>query len=386
VIRRPQSSRREATPQRLVETVQHREVEPTKTSVGTRFAAEIRAPIVVDGQLWGAVIVDSPDPELLPTDISARVRDFADLVATAIANAAAREELTASRARIVTAADNARRRLERDLQDGAQQRLESLKLDVRMAEESIPPQLGDLRQQFSNIVAGLDGVSDDLHEFSRGIHPAVLCSGLSSALQTLARRSAVPVVLDVDVDGRLPESVEVAAYYIFSEALTNTTKHAQASEVHAAVHLEDAKLRLSFRDNGVERLDAIDQADESRAVTGICAAPSRAAAIAGEYSQSWNHRWSKDQDGNWSRQRTLKRKCDAQQCPAGSGAGNLIRPPSASTRSTKPTSPEPLLGFAPPTPLSLKERRSLASSRWTAACTSDACARLVVLVSASEKM
>lgn len=231
--------------------VAHREVEPTKTSVGKRFAAEIRAPIVVDGQLWGAVIVDSPDPGLLPTDINARVRDFADLVATAIANAAAREELTASRARIVTAADNARRRLERDLHDGAQQRLESLKLDLRMAEESIPPQLGDLRQQFSNIVAGLDGVSDDLHEFSRGIHPAVLSSGLSSALQTLARRSAVPVVLDVDVDGRLPESVEVAAYYIFSEALTNTTKHAQASEVHFAVHLEDAKLRLSFRDDGV---------------------------------------------------------------------------------------------------------------------------------------
>jgi PAS domain S-box-containing protein len=231
--------------------VAHREVEPDKTPVGARLAGEIQAPIVVDGQLWGAVIVDSADPELLPTDINARVRDFADLVATAIANAAAREELTASRARIVTAADTARRRLERDLHDGAQQRLESLKLDVRMAEESIPPQLGDLRQQFSNIVAGLDGVSDDLHEFSRGIHPAVLCSGLGSALETLARRSAVPVVLDVDVEGRLHESVEVAAYYIVSEALTNTAKHAQASEVHAAVHVEDAKLRLSIRDNGI---------------------------------------------------------------------------------------------------------------------------------------
>jgi len=211
----------------------------------------VEAPIIVDGRVWGAVIANASRPDLLPADAEGRIRDFADLVATSIANAATREELTASRKRIVAAADNARRRLERDLHDGAQQRLESLKLDVRLAESLAPPELNDLRRQLSQIVAGLAGVSEDLHEFSRGIHPAVLASGLAPALWTLARRSAVPVTLDVDVDTRLAESVEVAAYYIVAEALTNIAKHARASEVHACVHVEEPNLSLSIRDDGI---------------------------------------------------------------------------------------------------------------------------------------
>jgi signal transduction histidine kinase len=216
----------------------------------------VKAPIVLDGRVWGAVVVDSSRPELLPADTRGRVKDFADLVATAIANAAAREELTASRARIVAAADTARRQLERDLHDGAQQRLETLKLEVRLAEESVPPKLDDLREQISNIVVGLEGVSEDLHEFSRGIHPAVLAGGLSAALRTLANRSAVPVTLDVAVeDTQMSDSVEVAAYYVVAESLTNTAKYARASEVHVSGHVEGQSLCLCVRDNGIGGVD-----------------------------------------------------------------------------------------------------------------------------------
>jgi signal transduction histidine kinase len=166
-------------------------------------------------------------------------------------------ELTASRVRIVAAADDARRRLERDLHDGAQQRLVSLGLELRGAEASVPADLHPLREKISDIVSGLAGVSQDLQEISRGIHPAILSKGgLGPALKSVARRSAVPVELDVAVDRRLPESAEVAAYYVVVEALTNTAKHAQASEVFVCVKSEGANLRLSIRDDGIGGADS----------------------------------------------------------------------------------------------------------------------------------
>jgi signal transduction histidine kinase len=217
----------------------------------------VGAPIVVDSRVWGAAIVASSRPEPLPADTEARVGDFADLVATAIANAATRAELAASRARIVAAADSARRRFERDLHDGAQQRLVSLGLGLRTAEASVPSDLHPLREQISDIVSGLTGVSEELREISRGIHPEILSKGgLGPALRTLARRSAVPVQLDLRVDRRLPESAEVAAYYVVAEALTNAAKHARASEVNVRVEAEDAHLRLSIRDDGIGGADS----------------------------------------------------------------------------------------------------------------------------------
>src|SRR6202022_4579795 len=208
-------------------------------------AAEIRelglqdgvgAPITVDGRLWGVAAVGSWRPEPLPPDTEGRVGDFADLVATAIANAQTHAQLTASRARIVAAGDDARRRFERDLHDGAQQRLVSLGLQLRTAEASLPPEQQALREQISDLVTSVAGVSKDLQELSRGIHPAILSKGgLGPALQTLARRSAVPVELDLSVHRRLPESAEVAAYYVVAEALTNAAKHARASEVEVCV-------------------------------------------------------------------------------------------------------------------------------------------------------
>jgi signal transduction histidine kinase len=235
----------------------------------------VRAPILVAGRLWGTAVVGSRRPEPLPADTEPRVGDFADLVATAIANAEARSELSASRARTVAAADDARRRVERDLHDGAQQRLVSLGLALRTTEASLPPDMPALREEISDIVEGLTGVAEDLQEISRGIHPAILSKGgLGPALKTLARRSTVPVVLNIDVDRRLAGSAEVAAYYVVAEALTNVAKHARASEVHVSVMAEDANLLISIRDDGIGGVD-------SRNGSGLVGLTDRVEALGG---------------------------------------------------------------------------------------------------------
>ena len=211
----------------------------------------VGAPIIVDGRLWGAAIVGFPGSEPPPPDTEERLTDFAELVATAIANAEARGELIASRARIVTAGDEARRRIERDLHDGAQQRLVALALRVRLLQAS-PPTDSDLRQQLADVGDGLAEASEELRQVSHGIHPAVLTQGgLRPALGALRRRAAIPVELRVDVERRLPESVEVAAYYVVAEALTNAAKHACASQVTVDVNADDKLLRLSVTDDGI---------------------------------------------------------------------------------------------------------------------------------------
>jgi signal transduction histidine kinase len=226
----------------------------TVRELGIRSAVGV--PIIVEDRLWGVAIVGSTRPEPLPTDTEARVGDFTDLIGTAIANAEARTQLTASRARIVAAADEARRRLERNLHDGAQQRLVSLGLQLRTAEASVPPELDQLKEQISDLVTGLAGVAEDLHEISRGIHPAILTNGLGRALKTLARRSTVPVELAVAIERQVPEPAEVAAYYVVTEALTNVAKHARASRVVVCVDADDANLRLTITDDGIGGADS----------------------------------------------------------------------------------------------------------------------------------
>jgi signal transduction histidine kinase len=163
-----------------------------------------------------------------------------------------RAEVAASRARIVAAADQARRRIERDLHDGIQQRLVSLVLDLRATEAAVPAESPELQAQLARVAGGLTGALDELREISRGIHPAILSGGgLGPALKALARRSVVPVELDVQVPGRLPEQVEVAAYFVVSEALANAAKHARASVVQVEAWTRDGSLRLSVRDDGV---------------------------------------------------------------------------------------------------------------------------------------
>jgi signal transduction histidine kinase len=236
----------------------------------------VAVPIVVEGHVWGMAAVGSSAPEPLPQDTEARIGDFADLVATSIANAATRAELQASRARIVAAADDARRRLERDLHDGAQQRLVSLGLQARLAETSVPPQLDGLKSQLSRVVSGLTDVSVDLQEISRGIHPAILSKGgLGPALKTLARRCTVPVTIDPAIDRRLPDSVEVGAYYIVAEALTNAAKHARATQVEVCADSTDDNLYLSIRDDG------IGGADMARG-SGLIGLKDRAEALGGQ--------------------------------------------------------------------------------------------------------
>ncbi|WP_117209189.1 CHASE3 domain-containing protein [Allorhizocola rhizosphaerae] len=163
------------------------------------------------------------------------------------------DELAASRQRIVTAADQARRRIERDLHDGIQQRLVAFVLDTRAAREMVSQEdRPELAGQLDRLTAGLGEAVNELREISRGIHPAILSeAGLAVALKALGRRSPVPVELDLDVAGRLPEPVEVCAYYVVSEALANAAKHAQASFVTIRAHARDGLLRLEISDDGV---------------------------------------------------------------------------------------------------------------------------------------
>jgi signal transduction histidine kinase len=204
----------------------------------------------VEGCLWGTATVSASEP--LPADADDRLEKFTELLATAIANAESSAELAASRRRIVAASDDARRRIERDLHDGTQQRLVSLGLALRAAEARVPPELDELRAELSRTASGLAAAVEDLQEISRGIHPAILSrGGLVPALETLAGRAAVPVGLAARIDQRLPESVEVAAYYVVSEALTNAAKHANASRVDIEASVRDRSLRLSVRDDGV---------------------------------------------------------------------------------------------------------------------------------------
>jgi signal transduction histidine kinase len=211
------------------------------------IVSSVASPVVVEGRLWGAMVVMSAD-ELLPVGVEGRLEKFTELLATAIANAESRSELAASRRRIVAASDEARRRIERDLHDGTQQRLVSLGLAAGAAQADVSAGPDDLRAELSRIVAGLTDAVAELQEFSRGIHPAILSEGgLGPALRTLARRCAVPVELDITTDARRPEPIEIAAYYVASEALANAMEHAQASHIGISLTTSQVSVRLSVR-------------------------------------------------------------------------------------------------------------------------------------------
>ena len=216
----------------------------------------VGVPVVVAGSLWGAMAVASSTEAPLPPDTEARLAAFTELIATAIANAEAHDELSASRARVVASADETRRRIERDLHDGAQQHFVSLALQLRAVQASMPPDQAKLADELGRVATGLKDALADLRELSRGIHPAILAeAGLGPALQALARRSRAPVGLDVRIEDRLPERVEVTAYYIVSEALTNAAKHANATVVHIDVDATHSAVRLAVRDDGVGGAD-----------------------------------------------------------------------------------------------------------------------------------
>ncbi|HEY2096378.1 MAG TPA: GAF domain-containing sensor histidine kinase [Pseudonocardia sp.] len=242
--------------------------------------ASVGVPVSVDGRLWGVMFVASTRREPLPADTEARLAGFTELIGTAIANAEAQAALTASRARIVVAADDTRRRIERDLHDGTQQRLVTLGLEMRLAQSTVPPELPELHSQIGKMADGLTGAVDELREIARGIHPSILSEGgLGPALRTLARRAAIPVTVDIRTDTRPAHRIEVAAYYVASEAVTNTTKHARASAAHVTVEQRDTLLHLSIRDDGV------GGADPTRG-TGLIGLRDRVQALGGSIEVS----------------------------------------------------------------------------------------------------
>ena len=210
----------------------------------------VGAPIYVAGRLWGAIMVSSELAHAFPAGTEVRISSFAELVTAALANVDAREQLASSRARIVEAADAARRRIERDLHDGAQQRLVSLALSLRHLESSLEPESPALRE-LAVARAELDAALEELRELARGIHPSILTDrGLGAALAAVAGRSTVPVELDLDSCGKLPLSVQMTAYFVVAEALTNASKHADSDRIEVRVAAGEGHTTVEVRDNG----------------------------------------------------------------------------------------------------------------------------------------
>jgi PAS domain S-box-containing protein len=216
------------------------------------FRCAVAAPVKLGGRLWGAMIVSSVHPEPFPEGAEDRLGSFAELAAQALANAEAREQLAASRARIVEAGDAERRRLERNLHDGAQQRLVSLALNLRLAARACDPDDSTSRAAFDRAGEELAQALEELRELARGIHPAVLSDrGLEPAIEALAARTPVPVRWAIELEERLPEPVEAAAYYVVAEALTNAAKHARASEVSVRIARTNGLAQIEVADDGV---------------------------------------------------------------------------------------------------------------------------------------
>jgi signal transduction histidine kinase len=217
-------------------------------SLGIRSA--VATPILVDGRLWGTMIAVTSQSEPLPPDTESRIAEFTELVATAISNAQARSELAASRARIAAASDDERRRVVRDLHDGAQQRLVHTVITLKLARRALE-QGDDAAPLLAEALDQAERATDELRELTHGIMPSVLArGGLRAGVQALASRTPVPVQIEVSV-GRLPAVVETTAYFVVAEALTNVAKHSGAGRAEVTARVEDGTLRVRVRDDGV---------------------------------------------------------------------------------------------------------------------------------------
>jgi signal transduction histidine kinase len=214
--------------------------------------SSVGCPIVVAGRLWGVIAASTRSPDPFPPDTEVQIAGFTEIVATAIANAESRIQLAASRARVVAAGDEMRQRLERNLHDSLQQRLVSLALRLRLARDAVPAELPALRADLGQFTQDLIEAMEELRETTRGIHPAILSQGgLDPALRALARRSAIRVKLHIGAGSRYRPAVEVTAYYVVAEAITNTIKHARASRSEVIVEQRDGRLWVRVRDDGV---------------------------------------------------------------------------------------------------------------------------------------
>jgi signal transduction histidine kinase len=217
--------------------------------VGIRWS--VGSPILVDGRLWGALAIHTRGPHPFPPDTEPRLENFTELVATAISNTEARAELAASRERLVTAAVAERRRVVRDLHDGAQQRLVHTILTLELAHRALENDAPGAWALVTDALGHAKGANDELRELAHGILPAVLTEGgLRAGVDALASRCGVPVETDVSV-GRLPTAVEATAYFVVAEALTNVAKHSGAGRATVAARVEDGTVRVEVRDDGV---------------------------------------------------------------------------------------------------------------------------------------
>ena len=217
----------------------------------TGIRSAVGTPIIVEGRLWGLMAAASSQEQPLPPDTEARLASFTELVATAIANAEAQTEVAASRARIVAAADEERRRVVRDLHDGAQQALVHTTITLKMARRALESGQADTSGLLTEALDNAERATDELRELAHGILPEVLTrGGLPAGVELLASRMPVPVEIDVSV-GRLPAAVEATAYFLVSEALTNVAKHARAGHAEVTARIEDDTLAVGVRDDGI---------------------------------------------------------------------------------------------------------------------------------------
>jgi signal transduction histidine kinase len=210
----------------------------------------VASPIAVEGRLWGAIVA-AASRERLPADIDQRMANFTELVALVVANAESRAELIASRARVSAAGDEARRSIQRDLHDGAQQRLVNTAITLKLARKALGDTNGPALELVDEALANIGRASGELRELAHGILPSALAGGgLAAGVDQLVSRVGLPVSVDVAAE-RLPAAVEAAAYFIVAEALTNAVKHAHASSARITSTVHGGVLRLEIRDDGV---------------------------------------------------------------------------------------------------------------------------------------
>jgi GAF domain-containing protein len=240
-------------------------------SVGARWT--VGAPVVVEGRLWGVGIANWSEEQPPPPDTEERMARFAELLDTAIANADSRDQLTASRARLVTEGDEARRRVVRDLHDGAQQRLVHTIVTLKLAQRAFRQKDGKAESLVADALEHAEHGNAELRELAHGILPAALTrGGLRTGIDAVVSRLDLPVGVDVPAR-RFPAEIEASAYFIVAEALTNVVKHACAERAEVRAFVEDELLHLEVRDDGIGGAD--------RAGHGLVGLGDRAAALGG---------------------------------------------------------------------------------------------------------
>jgi len=215
----------------------------------------VATPVTVDGATWGVLIALWDDPMPPADDTEERLANFAEMLDTAIGNAHSRDELAASRARVLAAGDDARRRVVRDLHDGAQQRLIHTTLTLKLAQQSLRERRSDAEALVTEALENAELATEELRELAHGILPSVLSrGGLRAAVAALAGRSSLPVDVEV-TDERLPPDIEASAYFILAEAITNVVKHSRATRAVVKAAVDGGALRLEVSDDGVGGAD-----------------------------------------------------------------------------------------------------------------------------------